>query len=163
MTALLPCSSAECRAQLPVGASCGPPAAELRGSVYDTSPGAAVSRVSVARQCGSCGAAVDAAGGGRPEYVGDGGLGGGQHRGEQRWQFDVVFACGAYDARQDLLGKTAGNSTAKFAARRSASSQRRRVVDQPAELSEQAPAGGSQTMVADTTGVAPVTQRESGL
>ena len=40
---------------------------------------------------------------------------------------------------------------------------RRRVVDQPADLGEQSAAGGGQTVVADTTGVAPVAQREGGL
>ena len=41
--------------------------------------------------------------------------------------------------------------------------QRRRVVDQPAEPGEQSAAGGSQTVVAQTAGVAPVAQRETGL
>ena len=40
---------------------------------------------------------------------------------------------------------------------------RRGVVDQPAELGEQATADGSQTVVADSTGVAPIAQREGGL
>ena len=40
---------------------------------------------------------------------------------------------------------------------------RRRVVDQPADLGEQSAAGGGQAVVADTTGVAPVAQREGGL
>ena len=41
--------------------------------------------------------------------------------------------------------------------------QRRRVVDQPAEPGEQSAAGGGQTVVAQTAGVAPVAQREAGL
>ena len=40
---------------------------------------------------------------------------------------------------------------------------RRRVVDQPADLGEQSAAGGCQAVVADSTGVAPVAQREGGL
>ena len=40
---------------------------------------------------------------------------------------------------------------------------RRRVVDQPADLGEQSAAGGGQAVVADSTGVAPVAQREGGL
>ena len=41
--------------------------------------------------------------------------------------------------------------------------QRRRVVDQPADLGEQSAAGGGQTVVAPGAGVAPVAQREAGL
>ena len=41
--------------------------------------------------------------------------------------------------------------------------QRRRVVDQPADLGEQSAAGGGQTVFAQFAGVAPVTQREAGL
>ena len=58
--------------------------------------------------------------------------------------------------------KMAGNSLARWAAKRSASSSGG-VVDQPAELGEQSAAGGSQTVVAQTAGVAPVAQRETGL
>ena len=45
------------------------------GQRFDTSPGAAVSRGSVARQCARCGAAVDADGGGRPNTSGTMGTG----------------------------------------------------------------------------------------
>ena len=41
--------------------------------------------------------------------------------------------------------------------------QRRRVVDQPADLGEQSAAGGGQTVFAQFAGVAPVTQRAAGL
>ena len=39
--------------------------------------------------------------------------------------------------------------------------QRRRVVDQPADLGEQSAAGGGQAVVAQVAGVAPVAQREA--
>ena len=38
------------------------------------------------------------------EYVGDDGLGGTQHRGDQRRQVEVALACGTYDVGEDLLG-----------------------------------------------------------
>ena len=132
------------------------------------------------------------------EYVGDDGLGGTQHRGEQRGQVDVALSCGAYDAGEDLLGVGAlsgavaaahladddggpdglfgapvggvdrrvpqeGEEGAEFDGQVRGEALgvvvRRRVVDQPAELGEQATADGSQTVVADTTGVAPPTLR----
>ena len=57
----------------------------------------------------------------------------------------------------------AENSVARWAAKRSGVVQRRRVVDQPAEPGQQAAAGGGQTVLAQTAGVAPVAQREAGL
>ena len=39
-----------------------------------------------------------------PQHLGDDGVGGAQHRGDQRGQVEVALAGGAYDAGQHLLG-----------------------------------------------------------
>ena len=41
---------------------------------------------------------------GEPEIVGDDGVGGAQHRGDQRRQIEMALAGGAHDAGEHLLG-----------------------------------------------------------
>ena len=177
-------------------------AAALGGSVSAFSSGAAVSRGSVARQCGRCGAALGADGGARPNPSGTKGSGArnivanrvGRSTSRCRavrttlaracwvsapflvrlpphtWRMTTAgrMACsappvGGVDRRVSQEGEEGAEFAGQVRGEALGVVVRRRVVDQAAELGEQATAGGSQTVVADTTSVAPVAQREGGL
>ena len=193
---------AGCRAQPPLGASSGYPATGPRGQRLDISPGTAVSRGSVPRQRARCGAALDAAGGGRPNTSGTMASGARNivanraGRSSLRWRAvrtTLVRTCwvsaplrvrlpphtlrmttagrmacsarqfGGVDRRVPQKGEDGGKFDGQVGGEALGVVQRRRVVDEPAELGEQSAAGGGQTVVAQVAGVAPVAQREACL
>ena len=93
------------RASLPLGTSSGYPAAAPWEQCFDTSPGAPVSRGSVARQCARWGAVLDAAGGGRPNTSGTMGRGRATSwRAAQAGRRCVGVRCEALVLHKSLIG-----------------------------------------------------------